>query len=105
MAMRHGLCGEGEEIVPQPSRSEHHEREEKCKGFQRSLQGWKLAGALFKLQDDSLKQGREQKRRKDLSDLKEDIPRGQGATLRLANWPDRSHQPRGRSKGELHRLA
>ena len=86
--------------------------------------------ALFELEDDPLKQGREQKRRQDLRDLKDDVPHGHRPSLEARydrsprsviracrtidralklhapvcqNWPNRSHQPRGRLKGELHR--
>jgi hypothetical protein len=72
--------------------------------------GLEDAGALaslhpfFELQDDALKQRRQQERRDNLSDLKDDVAHCQGMTFRLPNRPDRSHQPRGRLIGELHRL-
>ena len=85
--------------------------------------------ALLELEDDPLKQRREQKRRQDLRDLKDHVPHGHRPRLEwrsdaraqdaylereairgvnthapvCQNWPDRSHQPRGRLKGELHR--
>ena len=85
--------------------------------------------ALLELKNNALKQRGEQQRREHLRNLQDYIPHDHRPILetrRVAagvdigsgdsedrsskaqspvcqNWPDRSHQPRGRLKGELHR--